>query len=278
MAGRRGKRIAMWTCVAALLLVAGAAVISRDALSERWWLWKLKYGKPEEAIPAAIRLLEMQSLEAVPRILDRFEEIARDANNNAGANLGIWFVVVGEGLEKLGPRAVPPITQLLDRNNPVMQEIAMEALGKMGSCAAPAVPRLLQALKREEGLMRIPAICALGDIGREARTAVPDLADCLRHGGDRHTRGFAAEALGKMGTDARPALPALLEALGDGDSYVRIEAAIAIAEVAGKEGEAAVPVLKAALTNPTLPRSQADRARDALRKISAPSRGRYASF
>jgi hypothetical protein len=270
MAGRRGKRIAMWTCVAALFVCAGAAVLCRDALSERWWLWKLKYAKPEEALVAASRLLGRGSLQSVPQILARCEEMERDGSINAGDSLYAWFRVLVEGLEKMGPRAVQTITLLLDRKNPCLQQIAMAALGRMGAVAAPAVPRLLQILEQMEAATTLPAICALGEIGREARIAIPALVDCLLHPPYSHTRRFAAEALGKMGADARPALPALLEALGDGDSYVRIETAIAIAAIAGVEGEAAVPVLETALTNPILPHSQADRARNALRKIRGP--------
>lgn len=96
---------------------------------------------------------------------------------------------------------------------------------------------------------RAPIETALSHRGRRSRTSIVDLMQAL---GDPSVlvRYSAAQALGERGTESTPAVGALLRtALRDEDRVVRLQAAIALYKIDGRE-QMVVPLLVKALRGP----------------------------
>jgi HEAT repeat protein len=102
-----------------------------------------------------------------------------------------------------------------------------QALGRLGSAAAPAVPQLATLLRDDHIEIREAAAIALGNIGPAAASAVPDLTRALRDC-CHDVRAEAAVALGRIGQPAIDAVPALIEAMNDPISWVRLQSVEAL--------------------------------------------------
>lgn len=74
------------------------------------------------------------------------------------------------------------------------------------------------------------AVVALGDLHQEPDVAVPALIQCLQSPMS-YVRENAAGALARFGEEAKSALPALTKTLGDPDSSVRLQAAAALRRI-----------------------------------------------
>jgi hypothetical protein len=92
---------------------------------------------------------------------------------------------------------------------PSEQELAAQALGRIGK---PAVPMLMNALQHRDPHVRLQAAQVLAKIGPEAQAAVPLLVAALDDH-DPHVRRAAARALGQIGPAAQEAVPALMRSL-----------------------------------------------------------------
>jgi HEAT repeat protein len=86
------------------------------------------------------------------------------------------------------------------------QELAAEALARIGS---PAVPSLVQALTHRDPLVRREATRVLMRMGPDAKTAAPELTRLLDDE-DELVRKYAAKAIANIGPDAAVAVPALM--------------------------------------------------------------------
>jgi HEAT repeat protein len=158
--------------------------------------------------------------------------------------------VVVESLMKVGPDAIPALTELLSRRK--AWRLVVKALGEMGPEARTAVPALTELLKHKK--KRWDAALALGQIGPEAKTAVPVLTELLKHNDVRvwhlmarqvsdivaGTKSYsmmpriafaAATALGNIGPEAKSAIPALTQLLNYKDEDVRSAAAKALKKI-----------------------------------------------
>jgi HEAT repeat protein len=98
------------------------------------------------------------------------------------------------------PNAFPEATE---------QEIAAQALGRIGK---PAVPMLMNALQHRDPHVRKQAAQVLAKIGPEANQAVPLLVAVLDDA-DPAVRRAATRALGQIGPAAQEAVPALMRSL-----------------------------------------------------------------
>lgn len=89
------------------------------------------------------------------------------------------------------------------------QEVAAQALGRIGQ---PAVPMLMNALQHRDPHVRLQAAQVLAKIGPEAKAAVPILVAALDDQ-DPRVRRASARALGQIGPAAQDAVPALMRSL-----------------------------------------------------------------
>lgn len=91
------------------------------------------------------------------------------------------------------------------------QELAAEALGRIGP---PAVPMLREALRSTDDEVRRQALVVLLKMGPDAKEAVPELVALLGDD-DEDIRRMAAKALGQIGPDAADAVPSLMRQMLD---------------------------------------------------------------
>jgi hypothetical protein len=83
--------------------------------------------------------------------------------------------VAADALARIGEASIPELVRLLEHPEPRIRARAAWALGRMGAKAKPAVPALVAALEDDERLVQESAARALGQIGPEAAEAIPDL-------------------------------------------------------------------------------------------------------
>jgi hypothetical protein len=89
------------------------------------------------------------------------------------------------------------------------QDVAVDALGRIG---AAAVPPLVNALHSGDPAVRLRATEVLARMGEDAQGAVPDLVKLLNDP-DADVRKAAARTLGRIGPAAQAAVPALMQKL-----------------------------------------------------------------
>lgn len=187
-----------------------------------------------------------------------------------------------------GKVAAGPLLDYLKRERS-HRDLAAFALGQIGAQGQDAIPALVRLLKDENREVQLAAATALGKLGKEA---VPALIEVVKGKDDREP--LAAYALGAIGPDARPAVALLVDLLEDsrrtgldakkaGEAKAPTErrpvflhpdlrkvstcdpvllsgvavgqlAAIALANIGGPGSEAAIPVLKNALSEKELAR------------------------
>jgi outer membrane protein assembly factor BamB len=173
--------------------------------------------------------------------------------------------VTFEILRRIGPSAIPLLTDLLhDKSDAIRRETvdvlidlaphtasmqaalrralrdddpvvagdAARALGALGRRASPSVSALVRTLAHDDGYVRIYAAEALASIGPTAAAATPALIEALTDP-IPGVRWAAAEALGRIGPAARSAAPQLTNALDDEFLYVRIFASDALSRITG---------------------------------------------
>lgn len=120
--------------------------------------------------------------------------------------------------------AVPLLLQVVREDHPIMQGIAVTALGRIGD--PRAVDVLTDVLRQCTVEVRRKAAVALGQLG--TRAALEPLTTALRSDPDDRVRTEAARALGQFPLEepqTSPTVPALLHALRDPDRTVRRHAA-----------------------------------------------------
>jgi len=161
-------------------------------------------------------------------------------------------------LKRIGPEAVPVLTDMLQEQDPAFRSgawrtaqhlprslrymvlrnvawtnavevrvAAARSLAILGPEARTAIPALNQALHDKEVRVQLDAAAALGRIGRQS---VPVLMQALEEN-DASIRHAAAYALGEVGPDAQPAVPLLTKALEDNDPQVRSSAAYSLSVI-----------------------------------------------
>jgi HEAT repeat protein len=87
--------------------------------------------------------------------------------------------VAADALARIGEPAIPELVRLLEHPDAIPRARAAWALGRMGAKAKPAVPALMAALDDDDRLVRETAARALGQIGPDAAEAIPDLVRLL---------------------------------------------------------------------------------------------------
>ena len=169
--------------------------------------------------------------------------------------------------------AVPGLLKMLHDPDPRLQNMAMEALGKIGPDARKAglaelakdrppssspnstnerepdpadgdrLPTLIQDLKDEDLNVRLKALRGLGKLGPAAKEAVPAMVAAMK--ADNQVAFDAVEALGNIGPGAKEAVPALIDSLQDTTKYLRERAAEALGKIGPGARTAVGPLEKA---------------------------------
>ena len=149
----------------------------------------------------------------------------------------------------------PSLRRALNDEDPVVAGDAARALGALGPRASPSVGALVKTLSHDDPYVRVFAAEALASIGPKAAGATGDLARAI---GDPEpgVRWAACEALAGIGPAASSAVPELILALEDEFLYVRMFAAGALGSI-GPKAYPALAALKKAATDPAV-RSEAE--------------------
>jgi HEAT repeat protein len=200
---------------------------------------------------------------ALPALLMRCEQGDEDVE---------WVIL--ELAKAAGASAVSPLAAALTDGHPIIRQKAAEALGEIGTDAAPSVPKLTGALhdpapaviiasalslrkidKHDDGevgalielltnkdtQIRARAVFALGEFGADASEAVDPLMNTLETG-DSQAEGLTARTLGLIGPAAQPAIPRIITMLDSDNSQTLMFSMEALGRF-GIEAKAAIPRL-----------------------------------
>jgi uncharacterized protein (TIGR03067 family) len=230
------KRPFWWVRASATVALAKIVPTPREAVDIL--LAALKDPEPQvrSAAVGAIRELGSRGRDAVPVLLDALSH----PNKDVRVGLALALARIGSDtrdLDLLGTAMQVPDEAVL--------RVVVDALGEMGSAAAPAVPLLAEGLKAPNADVRLRAVTALGKIGAASPETVPTLFTALNDA-DARVRGAAVDALGEIGAASGGTLPALVTSLKDADARVRYSALAAIGQQ-GLAARDALPVLIVAL-------------------------------
>jgi outer membrane protein assembly factor BamB/HEAT repeat protein len=158
-----------------------------------------------------------------------------------------------DALIDLAPRTEgiqPALRRALHDEDAMVAGDAARALGALGKKASPSVGALVTTLSHENPYVRVYAAEALASIGPNAVTATAALAGALSDPAPG-VRWAACEALASIGPAAQSAVPQLIDALNDEFLYVRIFAAGALGSI-GPNAQSAREALEAATHDPAL--------------------------
>ena len=106
-----GKRLAITTGAIAILVLGVAAFVARDRIVEEWWIYQLGSKDNATKIHAAEKLASMDSLAAVPKLLQAIDAEDREScgyfsgGNGSTYENGICLTPLSHCLYKIGPKA-----------------------------------------------------------------------------------------------------------------------------------------------------------------------------
>jgi HEAT repeat protein len=124
----------------------------------------------------------------------------------------------------------------LKSSDSLERRLATHALAEIGPAAREAVPALIEALRDAESFVRVWAAAAMARVQPENSDAILALAAGMRDG-ISFVRSLAAWHLGRLGPGhpgIESVVPELRELLNDHDASVRVEALVALENLAGK--------------------------------------------
>ena len=212
---------------------AKAPVLSTSAASVRDWTNRLTSSDPKVRAIAEAALAE-----GAQRSLPLLRRFLTDANEDL-------HQVTFEIIRRIGPAAIPMLTELLRDERDSIRANAADALIDLAPYTEPVQPALRRALNDEDSMVAGDAARALGALGPRASPSVGALVKTLSHD-DPYVRVFAAEALASIGPKAAGATGDLARALDDREPGVRWAACEALAGI-GPAASSAVPELILAL-------------------------------
>jgi len=137
--------------------------------------------------------------------------------------------VYAEALAQLGPKALPPLLDILQKSKGDQGKWVLNILHSFG---APAVPVLSEALKSNSAEVRTAAANAIGEMGRDGVAAATPLF-VLTKDSTPAVQAAAFRALVAVHADSERLKPLLQEALTNKDTDVRKAAAAGTAALGG---------------------------------------------
>jgi hypothetical protein len=156
----RGRRVALVAAACAAAVVVAAAIVGRDMILERWWIWRLGSEDPATWRAAAEKLGEMRSVLAVPRLVEVYLRGKGDHVELKPFPPEIFL--------RIGTPAVPPVARRISSEDIRLRFLAAGILGEIGHAAREALPVLekMAADLEEEEDVHEEARWAIGRIGR----------------------------------------------------------------------------------------------------------------
>ncbi|MEM7231965.1 MAG: HEAT repeat domain-containing protein [Planctomycetota bacterium] len=212
-------------------IIAGAAYLGSDRLSESWYRWRLDNGGAEARNEAALRLGELRSLGSVPRLLDRLSDGAITEESTIAA------------LRQIGAPARPALIATLVRGRLTLRNFAIEALLEIrGERLAGDTAEQLRRLTLPEA--RSDAIHHLGSLPEPEHEVVAALCSLVRDPSladpKLSIRTDAIRVLGSFGRRAQAAVPIISNLLEDSDQHLFASVAFALVRVGAENPPATI--------------------------------------
>ncbi len=196
--------------------------------------------RPVDAIPALADALDHKERDVVRMVIRALGEMGPDAREAIPALVDklkskekLVSAAAVQAMMRIDPSAAGKesaavLAEMVESDDPALQQSALYALGTIGPPASAAAPSLVSRLGTKARGPRSRIVHALS---RLRRPAIPALTGALTHDDDA-VRAGAAEALfliaRAIGPDAAGAAPALIAALKDPEPKVRSHAAEAL--------------------------------------------------
>jgi hypothetical protein len=172
-------------------------------------------GNPRFAAAYAFQYLAPETQNS---FLPHLDQLLNEPATSDGAAIALSF---------MNSNAVPVFTNALNNKDITVKQRAVKGLGMMHAQAETAVPVLLNLLKENSSMENI-VIEALGKVGSMPDLVVPQLIKRLYRppadpadGKPLELNTLVVKALAGFGTNAMPAVPEILKALPMQDGYTR---------------------------------------------------------
>jgi HEAT repeat protein len=199
-------------------------------------------GANQEEAKSALKTVEVSK--AVPFLLKKVRQSAIKQKNSAAwsrlpptvkdyvpepdLDFNLVHNKIPYALSLMGSPVIPRLQTALQDHNADVQNIALRALGMMGSTAEATLPGVISLLHHTNGDVRLSAVFAVQQIGGTRPEAIQALVGTLLDSnrgpnGTVWVRESAVSALGRLGPAAKAAVPAITGLLDAPDVYTRRE-------------------------------------------------------
>jgi HEAT repeat protein len=211
-------------------------------------LWKIE-GKTDAALPVLVETARRPSRTIRQLLLDAVGGPGPDAKalapalvecfNDRDPNLKSRCMQL---FREMGQGGLDGLRIGLERDDPVIRESCLKAIGQLGPQAAEAVPAVRLRLKDQEPALRVLAARTLWQVNQDTTTLPVLLA--IVAGKDARARADAIGVIFLFKPMPREAIPALEAALNESDPRTRVSAAAALFHMDGRTKDT-LPVLLA---------------------------------
>jgi len=194
----------------------------------------------------ALAAIGPEAASATPVLIDIVTSQAADRDVISFQELAVHALgCIGTGDAKVESA----LKELLTSNDPGLRLWSAAALARIGCASDAALPVLIDGLRTRQlsEPLGLEVTRAMGFLGPAARPATPLLVAMLQ-GGFADWRAAAATSLGKIDPDPKIAVPGLQKTLRDSNWQVAQAGAVALAKI-GPDAAPAIPELRDALRN-----------------------------
>lgn len=164
--------------------------------------------------------------------------VLRDKTNDSRRS---WALTELLKLAPQGREALPALREVANdpQEDVLLRVQALRMLARLNEPAEPLVAALVEVVTADRSPAGVQALEALGEMGPAAKPALPALLKLLqdrsiplsgKYWGPPH-RAAVIHAIGGIGPEARAAVPVLLDCLKNKDYAIRMEVAMAVANM-----------------------------------------------
>lgn len=226
----------------------------------------------DETISGRFMLASEALARADPSVAaETFSAVLQDKTNQGRRS---WALTELLKLAPQGREAVPVLTELVNNPNEdvLLRVQAIRTLRRLNQPAQPLVEALIAVVTADKSPAGVQALEALSEIGPAAKPALPTLLQMLQdpsvplggHQWGPPHRAAVIRALGGIGPEASSAIPILLPFLQSNNYFVRVEVALALANMGPAAKEVVMVRTATSWTSVAL--------------LSAPPAGNYAAL